>query len=314
DEIIIIPYEEYVLDYFFDYIIAGVENVIPVYDTVTGVLEIFFVTNKDISYAQISVRQVLTYEENTYKSFSIDGLNIDGDDLDTFYITYGVERSWIESYPSDTLFVLEDEYGNQYELIYASEDDDFYYFNIALEDFGKFSLKAIIGGASSYAPEEEVEEDVEEESGIAAFAAAFSEGDLTIGLWAFFQVLITGVGMMYVSRLGLAFVLSRKQLYNLTENDFQTEESLSMKKLKYYVYQNSQMENLKERLVAQGYDNGVVNNVIRGVNNLDKSELANYLYAQLAQGKKEDELVDLLVSKGWEDKKVREVISKFERI
>jgi hypothetical protein len=325
--------ETYTLLYDVSPVYADELQVIDILDTVTGIIELVFISNKDKDLASIRIGRDYSKADEAYKDFYIQGVNFEKEELDYLEITYAIEKRWVEN-NEGTLAVVDSD-GNQYPLEFSDDDEDFYYFYAILNTFGKFevyALEELTNLADLDESDSEKEEEItseeeseekteeggteeEEEEGIAEYSAFFSESPSINFLLALLYLAIVGVCGYFISKLGVAAILSRKQVYPIKEEDLLIEEPIdSLRTVKYFIYKNQHLDNLHDRLIQDGYDKESAHKIINKVSKLEKGELPNYIFAQLSIGKRPQEIVQKLSEQGWENKIVEKHIDHFRRI
>ena len=220
-------------------------------------------TNKNLENVIFTVSCGSEGSSGVYKTFTLSAYNLDEEDISTLSLAYAVEKDWIDAWDS-AAFAIVDENGVEYEAIYFDEDSDYYYYETYLESLGLMSFEAVSGSFVEEEVSSEEEGSEEEDDGLAQLSAIFEGGEQTVaGVIVLVSIFGVGIVMYYILMFGLSFVLTG----------------------------NKEYENLEE----EGEDN----------------QLESYILNQVEKGVNEIDLVNKLVKVGWEEENIKEIIKKF---
>ena len=268
--------EFYELEFYFTGITGGEENYLDVYDEETGVLELYFTSNLDKEDVFILVGSNINTEEDIYKSFYIDGLNLRDSELETLSLIYGLEKSWLEDY-LDKEVIIKDSDGNIYSLELIDEDDDYFYYYADLNIFDSFYV-TVQDPESEEVLKSAAEEEVEDEE------EGFAEevlGSLLAGDFKSESISTTVAILLYIIIANLAIFYFFR---------FGISTILSSRRL--YDIDD-------EELTFEEDDEFT-------------SKLKKYIYSQIEIGKDPSSITKTLTDKGWDAKKVKDIINNFK--
>jgi hypothetical protein len=331
DDIIIDEEDQWYLEYsdefncgphvsvVYDYLYADEMITIDVYDPCIGLLYVEFTPNIDINYTLIDFFREGNWNSNQYKGFDMSAQNIFESDIQEMNMVYAVEKEWIDdNFIGDCSLDsigLESEAKNRYYGDYLDEDDTYYYFvSEDVKETGIFYITAFDCLSSS-----DVSDDIQDTlDGVEERDKRETLDIMQKSFLLVFIVLVLGnLGVYYSGKMFLVFGWSGKNYYSIEGKSLLVKDK-NIFKLKYYLlynlYMSQDMNKLKVMLMNQGWDINVVEDALVRVRGLPRGKLEMFVYSKMANGMGEMELVNLLVSKGWEENKVRGVINSFKRV
>jgi hypothetical protein len=303
----------------YDYLYADEMTTIDVYDPCIGLLYVEFTPNVDIDYTFIDFFREDDLDSNQYKGFDMAAQNILDSNIQEMNMVYGIEKDWVDSnFIGDCSlenFGLESESGNRYYGDNLDEDDNYYYFiSEGVEETGVFFITAF-DCLSSEGIGEEIQETLDNmEEREKRDALEIIQKSL---LLVFIVLILGNLGVYYVGKMFLVFGWSGKNYYFIEDKTLLVKDK-NVFKLKYYLlynlYKSQDINKLKVMLMNQGWDINVVENTLVKIKMLPRGKLEMFVYSKMASGMNENELVSLLVSKGWNEQRVRLVINSFKRV
>jgi hypothetical protein len=297
------------LDFFFESIFEGEETFLGIYDESSGLLEVIFAPNKDLSVVSMRYVGIEPELDNAYGAFSLTGTGIDDSDLEYLVGSFGLSKSWVDSYSEETPLIVVHEDGTEYELYYTDEDSDFYYFEADLNRLGIFTVIALT--EEDFA---ELAPIVEEQNVVQEIFTEIGEILTTKrGLPIIGYILVSSFLVFYLSRVGIAIYYTRKKKYNLSDEDLLVKP-FDISQIVHFAYENSAQDNLHEELMNRGVDLKRAKQVVSRVKNVQKNPLTNYIFSQLAKGLDEQSIKQKLADKGWQENVIQRKIEEFKKI
>jgi len=300
---------------------------VPVYDHCTGVVYMDLLLEEDVFHALLVFFQQSIIHADQYLGFNISNTYFDEDEITQMDIVFEIENEWLQDHENEECplehFGLE-YYPDRvkYYADYMSEDDNYTYFVVPdIKEFGRYYISSFDCIKEPYVeveniteervpapiPEEEVERTLRE------LLEFFQRSLLPIIL----TLIIGAISMYYIVRAILTFKWFGSKYFKTDPKDFMFGET-NFGKLKSYlvstIAKNMDLAAAKKNLMKEGWDINVIEEVIVRVRKLPKRKLDLFVYSKLGEGMKEQELLNLLVKKGWNENQVKLAIKNFESI